>query len=268
MVSKAEFGQVAPARRVVAQAKAEPHELGSKEGVVRLARSIGIAPDQAELLPYVVDVHAATLRKQHDCQGLNQWVEERGGVYVGRMNRFMAKHLDVSVLCKVKASSTLYQNPFPIARSESPEAGRARVLDAFEKHMDATGLIAKHAMKPVSEGGLLGADCIGCWCHPQNCHAHAILLGMISHMSSGQLDKVPSATTTHAPCDAVRSKVAAAAAAAAADPEEARGSGQDRQENEHGRVAEKPCHGETQAPLIRQPRRRRRQKRRRVRERD
>jgi hypothetical protein len=86
---------------------------------------------------------------------------------------------------------SIFANPFAIDKSAAdPEAERDRVIKEFEKDIRK-----KLADDPSLQEKLLSlkGKVLGCWCHPEPCHAD-ILLKLIGEFSSENSKKTQSPT--------------------------------------------------------------------------
>eukprot|EP00009_Paramoeba_aestuarina_P016966 CAMPEP_0201526376 /NCGR_PEP_ID=MMETSP0161_2-20130828/31669_1 /ASSEMBLY_ACC=CAM_ASM_000251 /TAXON_ID=180227 /ORGANISM="Neoparamoeba aestuarina, Strain SoJaBio B1-5/56/2" /LENGTH=111 /DNA_ID=CAMNT_0047926743 /DNA_START=134 /DNA_END=466 /DNA_ORIENTATION=+ len=83
---------------------------------------------------------------------LQHWLENENHVYVGRD---MTKHIP-------GAKGSIYGNPFTQKDGTLQER-----IEKYENHLTSS----PHLMSSLPE---LKGKVLGCWCHPNSCHAHII----------------------------------------------------------------------------------------------
>lgn len=97
---------------------------------------------------------------------LREWMEDPNNVYVGR-GRIVFLPNEEGVKERFPKEDSLFCNPFVIGK----DGDRDEVLEKYRIYLE-NKLKNKIFMKRFLE---LKGKTLGCWCHPEKCHANVIL---------------------------------------------------------------------------------------------
>jgi len=127
-------------------------------------------PLKTELVPTVINVRVQELRKYHGCDSLAEWraQDEVRHLYVGRKN------------FRVEGTFTSkWHNPFKVLEGDPRVDTIDKVAERFRKHV----LSSPKLLASLPE---LSGKVLGCWCHPNPCHAHILRDLWLEHVAVTQ----------------------------------------------------------------------------------
>lgn len=106
-----------------------------------------------------------TVGKRCEYSHIKYWLQNKNNVYVGRMMRIRisAKDSDDGSKTFIIPESK-YHNPYIVGKDGTKD----EVLQKFRKYFIDSGLVDTAKVELVGKT-------LGCWCHPEPCHAQIIM---------------------------------------------------------------------------------------------
>jgi hypothetical protein len=114
----------------------------------------------------VVNVKVANIRPQYN--NLEEWMKNPNHVYVGRAGVVFIRGE------RFPKQASIWANPYKVGK----EYTREEAITLYELYLREK--IISHQLK--DELLQLQGKVLGCWCHPEPCHAH-VLLKLIEEFS-------------------------------------------------------------------------------------
>lgn len=104
----------------------------------------------------VVNCKVAYIRPKY--RNLKEWCEDKNNIYVGRAGVvFIDKE-------RYPKKSSIFANPFKIGK----DGDRDKVIEKYREYIECK---LKEDKKFVEELIKIKNKNLGCWCHPEKCHA-------------------------------------------------------------------------------------------------
>ena len=107
----------------------------------------------------VVNVRVRQLR-QLGYKDLVEWTKDPNHVYIGRN---MTHYVPGAV-------GSMWQNPF-----KDKQMGRDECVRRYRHHIETSEKIQSNGKTLLNSLEELKGKTLGCWCHPERCHGHALV---------------------------------------------------------------------------------------------